>query len=203
MEAVYRWSIASYLLTVGGLLIAGRGTNIVPIIAFCSPKGGVGKTTASVITASELAQRGASVTIVDCDPNRGALDWSRLPGVPAGLDVVWDGVTEETITEVLEEVSARSTFVVCDLEGNASLMVAYATGMADLEVAKHVTVAPHVIEEVLNHRSGHKRGVAGIYNLSTYGNEMRRALDLWAAHVGCLVEDKPSNIAPMNSRVSA
>jgi chromosome partitioning protein len=105
-----------------------------PIIAFCSPKGGVGKTTASVIAASELAQRGASVTIVDCDPNRGALDWSRLPGVPASLDVVGDGVTEETITEVLEEVSARSTFVVCDLEGTASLMVAYATGMADLVV---------------------------------------------------------------------
>ena len=49
-----------------------------------------------MIVASELAQRGASVTIVDCDPNRGALDWSRLPGVPASLDVVGDGVTEET-----------------------------------------------------------------------------------------------------------
>jgi integrase len=72
-----------------------------------------------------------------------------------------------------------------------------ATHMADLGVQ------PHIIEQILNHQSGHKRGVAGIYNLSTYGNEMRRALDLWAAHVGCLVEDKPSNIAPMNSRVSA
>jgi chromosome partitioning protein len=87
-----------------------------------------------VITASELAQRGASVTIIDCDPNKGAMDWFRLPGVPSGLDVVGEGVTEETITEVIEEAAARSAFVIVDLEGIASLVVAYATGMADLVV---------------------------------------------------------------------
>ena len=72
-----------------------------------------------------------------------------------------------------------------------------ATHMAELGVQ------PHIIEQILNHQSGHKRGVAGIYNRSTYANEMRRALDLWAAHVGGLVGDKPSNISPMNSQVSA
>jgi integrase len=52
-----------------------------------------------------------------------------------------------------------------------------ATGMADLGVQ------PHFIEAVLNHVSGHKAGVAGIYNRSTYGAEKRAALDLWAGHV--------------------
>jgi hypothetical protein len=41
-------------------------------------------------------------------------------------------------------------------------------------------VQPHVIEAVLNHVSGHKRGVAGIYNRSTYASEKRAALETWA-----------------------
>jgi integrase len=57
-----------------------------------------------------------------------------------------------------------------------------ATGMADLGVA------PHVIEQILNHQSGHKRGVAGIYNRSSYERETRAALALWADHVHTLVE---------------
>jgi integrase len=52
-----------------------------------------------------------------------------------------------------------------------------ATRMADLGVA------PHLIEAVLNHVSGHKAGVAGIYNRSTYAEEKRAALDLWASHL--------------------
>jgi hypothetical protein len=56
-----------------------------------------------------------------------------------------------------------------------------ATGMADLGVL------PHVIETILNHVSGHKRGVAGIYNKSTYANEVRAALVLWEDHVQSVV----------------
>lgn len=56
-----------------------------------------------------------------------------------------------------------------------------ATRMADLGVL------PHVIEAVLNHISGHKAGVAGIYNRSTYVAEKRAALEVWGAHVERLV----------------
>ena len=42
---------------------------------------------------------------------------------------------------------------------------------------------PHVIEAVLNHVSGHRAGVAGIYNRATYAKEMREALERWAEHV--------------------
>jgi hypothetical protein len=36
--------------------------------------------------------------------------------------------------------------------------------------------------------SGHKAGVAGIYNRATYSVEKREALDLWARHVVALVQ---------------
>jgi chromosome partitioning protein len=48
-----------------------------PVIAFCSPKGGAGKTTAATVLATELAERGASVTIIDADPNKNARSTQR------------------------------------------------------------------------------------------------------------------------------
>jgi integrase len=44
-------------------------------------------------------------------------------------------------------------------------------------------VQPHIIEAVLNHVSGHKAGVAGIYNRARYEADMREALQRWADHV--------------------
>jgi hypothetical protein len=44
-------------------------------------------------------------------------------------------------------------------------------------------ILPHVVEAVLNHISGHKSGVAGVYNRASYYTEKRQALDKWAAHV--------------------
>jgi hypothetical protein len=44
-------------------------------------------------------------------------------------------------------------------------------------------VPPHIIEAVLNHVSGHKAGVAGVYNRARYADEMRIALERWAEHV--------------------
>ncbi len=56
-----------------------------------------------------------------------------------------------------------------------------ATGMADLGVG------PHVVEAVLNHVSGSKAGVAGIYNRATYRPEKRAALALWADRIAEIV----------------
>jgi integrase len=57
-----------------------------------------------------------------------------------------------------------------------------ATKLADLGVM------PHVVEQILNHQSGHRRGVAGTYNRSSYEREVRAALALWHDHVRSLVE---------------
>jgi hypothetical protein len=44
-------------------------------------------------------------------------------------------------------------------------------------------IQPHIIEAVLNHVSGHKAVVAGIYNRARYADETRSALQRWADHL--------------------
>jgi len=65
-----------------------------------------------------------------------------------------------------------------------------ATRMAD------IGVQPHVIEQILNHQSGHRAGIAGIYNRSPYEREVRAALALWQDHVRTLVEGGERKVVP-------
>jgi hypothetical protein len=47
---------------------------------------------------------------------------------------------------------------------------------------------PHVIEAILNHVSGAKASIAGVYNRAVYSNEKRRALAAWGEHIRGLVD---------------
>jgi hypothetical protein len=58
-------------------------------------------------------------------------------------------------------------------------------------------VLPHVVESVLNHRSGHKAGVAGVYNKATYEREMRAALLLWAERLRAIVAGEDCKVVPL------
>ena len=49
-------------------------------------------------------------------------------------------------------------------------------------------VAPHIVEAVLNHRSGHRSGVAGVYNRATYEREIRAALAMWEDYIRALLD---------------
>jgi integrase len=83
--------------------------------------------------------------------------------------------------------AAMAPWVVHDLRRSC------ATHMAE------IGIAPHIVEAVLNHASGHKAGVSGVYNRAAYEHEKRRALDLWAGHVLALVEERASNVVPMRA----
>lgn len=104
-----------------------------PVISFANPKGGAGKTTSALLLAGELASLGASVAIIDADPERWISQWGALPGKPLTVTIVSD-VSEDTIVDLVEETAAEHQFVIIDLEGTASLMVANAIGMSDLVV---------------------------------------------------------------------
>src|SRR3954447_23570776 len=102
-------------------------------IVFASPKGGAGKSTSAVVLASELARTGADIVMIDADPNHPVSKWAKLGGRPETLSVRAD-VTEATIIDEIELWSGQVPFVVVDLEGTASMTVAYAISRADLVI---------------------------------------------------------------------
>ena len=104
-----------------------------PTVAFATPKGGAGKSTSAVLLATELAHRGVAVTVIDADPNRPVSQWAKRPGCPETVTVI-DGVSEDSIIETIENAAAKTAFVVVDLEGTASMTVAYAISRSDLVV---------------------------------------------------------------------
>ncbi|MBO0663601.1 site-specific integrase [Jiella sp. MQZ9-1] len=59
-----------------------------------------------------------------------------------------------------------------------------------------IGILPHIVEAVLNHISGFRAGVAGIYNRAKYEPEKRRALAMWAEYLDSVVERRPGKIAP-------
>jgi hypothetical protein len=68
------------------------------------------------------------------------------------------------------------------------------TGMAELGIR------PDVIELAVNHISGSRGGIAGVYNRSELLDERRAALERWAKHVAGLVSGKPENVVTMRKR---
>ena len=61
-------------------------------------------------------------------------------------------------------------------------------------------VQPHIIEAVLNHISGHKGGVAGIYNRAAYEPEKRAALDTLASYIKtALVKSEGARLPKRNA----
>jgi integrase len=70
-------------------------------------------------------------------------------------------------------------------------------------MAGELRVQPHIIEAVLNHVSGHKAGIAGIYNRAAYFEEKTAALRVWAKHIKQLVSGKAREMSGPRRRAVA
>ena len=101
-----------------------------PVIVVANPKGGAGKSTTTLVLAQTLAGLGATVSVLDADPNRPIIEW-RGGRSSLVLDVVGD-VTESSVIRVIREHRAAKQFVFVDLEGTASRLVSRAITQADL-----------------------------------------------------------------------
>jgi chromosome partitioning protein len=102
------------------------------VISLANPKGGAGKSTLSLVLATTLAAQGASVIVLDCDPNRPVLHWSQ--GESRTPLKVRGDVTEASIIAVIDECAQSYQFVFIDLEGTASRMVSRALSRSDLVI---------------------------------------------------------------------
>lgn len=101
-----------------------------PVISVANPKGGAGKSTAALVLGTTLAEKGASVTILDCDPNQPIAAWGRGKERPK-LRVLSE-ISEREIVSAIDAESEARQFVLVDLEGTASRMVSRALSRSDL-----------------------------------------------------------------------
>lgn len=101
------------------------------IIAFVSPKGGVGKTTSCMLMASVLLDKGYSVHIIDADPNRPFDKWQERGGGFDGLTISVNKKDEELVAQI-KEAEKDSAFVLIDVEGTNNLKMTYSAALADL-----------------------------------------------------------------------
>jgi chromosome partitioning protein len=105
-----------------------------PTVAFVSPKGGAGKTTAALLLALGLGERGRRVAMIDADPNKPLVHWASLPGRP-NLVSVHAAPTETDYPDALREARARRPdWIVVDTEGSPRQGVAFAQAQPDLVV---------------------------------------------------------------------
>ena len=102
-----------------------------PVIAVSNPKGGAGKSTSTLLLATFMAQRGASVCVLDADPNQPILDWKTQGESKTTLEVI-GGVRESNLMEILD--SQHHQFIFIDLEGTASVLVSRSIALADFVI---------------------------------------------------------------------
>jgi len=104
----------------------------VPIIVAANTKGGSGKSTSSLILGTSLARKGASVRVIDADPQGTIHHWSQ--GESKYRQIVVSPTPNEDLTDLIDRLSAEVQFVLIDVQGSANEEMAAAMSRADLVI---------------------------------------------------------------------
>lgn len=101
-----------------------------PVISFANAKGGAGKTTAALLLATELAQQGYRVGILDTDPQRWITQWHELSGPQHNIEVISE-VTVASLQGHIRELARTADYTIIDLAGARDAIVTTAIGLSD------------------------------------------------------------------------
>ena len=101
-----------------------------PVVVAANTKGGSGKSTSSLILGTTLARMGASVRVVDADPQRTLVSWSS--GQSRYKEIVTAPKPGTDLSDLIDALSAEYQFVIIDVQGSANQELAAAMSRADL-----------------------------------------------------------------------
>ena len=119
-----------------------------PNVAFITPKGGAGKTTAALLLALGLAERGTRVALIDSDPNKPLLRWAALPGRPDEI-TVHPAPTIQDIRDAVHEARRREPeWIIVDTEGSVRGAMVFAALRFDLVVTPTMPSQLDAIEAI-------------------------------------------------------
>ena len=100
------------------------------VITFANTKGGAGKTTAALLLTTELLHRNYRVCVIDADPQRWFSKWYEGAALMPRLSIE-TYVSTPTIQKIVHERRSQWDFVIVDLPGLQSPLLASAVGLSD------------------------------------------------------------------------
>lgn len=101
-----------------------------PVITFANTKGGAGKTTMALVVAGELAKRGFRVAMLDADPQQWVSRWMvRMAKMPK-FSIIAD-IDADNIEKTIKDLKKRNDYVVVDLPGGVTPLLAKGLGLSD------------------------------------------------------------------------
>lgn len=101
-----------------------------PVIVAANPKGGSGKSTTCIVLGTTLASQGASVRIIDADPQRTLARWAA--GSSVFREIVVTPSVNEDLTTLIDTLQSQFQFVFIDVQGTANQEMVSAMSRADL-----------------------------------------------------------------------
>lgn len=100
------------------------------VITFANTKGGAGKTTAALLFVTELLHRKYRVCVIDADPQRWFSRWYQGARLLPNFTIE-TYVSAPTIQKTIHERRSQFDFVVVDLPGIQSPLLAATVGLSD------------------------------------------------------------------------
>ena len=105
-----------------------------PIIGVCGRKGGSGKTTTAVHLAAELASRGLSAAVVDCDIQGSATHWAEPGNLPVSVHHM-PLEADSQVAEWSKSVRAiQAQYIILDSPPHLDAALGGVIGLADVAV---------------------------------------------------------------------
>ncbi|TWF52991.1 ParA family protein [Neorhizobium alkalisoli] len=100
-----------------------------PIITFANTKGGAGKTTMALVTAGELSKRGYRVAMLDADPQQWVSRWMVKAAKLPKFSII-PNIGAENIDETIAELKKKADYILIDLPGGLTPLLAKAIGFS-------------------------------------------------------------------------